>query len=91
MMIGDMIEASQGLSDRQVTECDDTLRLADLPTLTTMRAQFNRLTRSIMTRGLIRNENEYHALRNVADDLPDGEREKAWSILDSFMMVGDEK
>jgi hypothetical protein len=88
LAIGDLIELSEGAPADVVGEWDRALQAQDLPTLSSIRAQFGHRTRSIMKRGRIRNENEYFALRNIADSLPGAEREAAWSMLDAFMMSG---
>ena len=90
MIIGDLLEETELFTDRQIAICDEALLKQNFPTLTQVRAEFGRKVRSILRRGRIRNEGDYYALRNVADALPEAEREKAWAMIDLFMTAKDE-
>lgn len=84
MAIGDLVESFDGASAQQIAEIDQTLKNQDLPTLSAVRARFLKKTNAIMRRGLVRNESEFYALKAVADAMPDGEREKAWAMIEAF-------
>ena len=91
MMIGDIIEETECLNGKQLAAYDQALRDRGLPTLSEVRGQFGRRIRAIMKRGLIRNDDDYYALRNVADALPNDDRERAWVMLDGYMMAGGDQ
>lgn len=84
--IGDLLEQSQDLSLTQIQTIDAALRAAGLPTLTAVKLEFSNKVRGILSRGRIRSEGEYHALRNVADGMTVGEQAKARAMLDAFQM-----
>ena len=91
MMIGDLVEETEGLNERQLAAYDEALKNQGLPTLSEVRGQFSRRIRAIMKHDLIRSDDDYYALRNVADALPNGDRERAWAMLDSYMMAGGDQ
>ena len=84
--IGEMIEQSQDLSLTQIQTIDDALAAAGLPSLTAVKLDFSKKVSGILSRGRIRSEGEYHALRNVADGMTGDEQVKAWAMLDAFQM-----
>ena len=82
--IGDLVERSQDLSLSQIRSIDAALLTSGLPTLTAVTLEFSRKVCGILSRGRIRSEGEYHALRNVADGMTGDEQVKAWAMLDAF-------
>lgn len=84
MAIGDLIEQTADFTSEQMAAVDANLASRQIVTLTEVRARFARNIRRIMQRGIVKNEREYHALRNVADAMPEGQRETAWRMLDTF-------
>jgi hypothetical protein len=83
-VIGDIVEMTDRLSADEVRSFDAALAAEGLLTLSAVRARFARTIRGIMKRGAIRSENEYHALRNVVDSMPEDEREKGWRLLGDY-------
>jgi len=84
MAVGDIVEVTEGLSEQQLREIDAALAAEGLLTLSIVRARFLCKTRQIMERGLVKDEAEYHALRNVVDDLPDEDRKQGRRLLAAF-------
>lgn len=84
--IGDLIEQSQDLGLTQIQTIDAALLAAALPTLTAVKLEFSKKIGGILSRGRIRSEGEYYALRNVVDGMTGEDRDKAWAMLDAFRM-----
>lgn len=84
MGIGDTLERSELLDAHLVTEIDQALSAKNLPTLTTVRLEFSKKIESIMTRGRVRNEAEYYALRNVVEGMQAKRKAEAWLLLDDY-------
>ncbi|MFM5914947.1 MAG: hypothetical protein ACKOPR_09440 [Chakrabartia godavariana] len=83
MAIGDMVDLSLCWPDEAVAQCDDELLGLGLPTLSSMRLRFDRLVRRALTRGTIKNEDEYYAVRNAVDHSgPDAEA--LWTMLANY-------
>jgi hypothetical protein len=83
MAIGDTIEMTEGWPLARVAETDRLLASDGLPTLTEMRVRFSKVIRRVLTRGSIKNEVEYYALRNAAELTPEG-GEELWSLLSAY-------
>lgn len=84
MGIGDTVEMTQDLAPQHVREIDASLAALALPTLSEVRARFWTKVRGIMKRGTVRNEGEYHALRNVVEAMPEPEQAAGWQMLGEF-------
>jgi hypothetical protein len=83
MAIGDTIEMTEGWPLARVAEIDRLLASDGLPTLTEMRVRFSKIIRRVLTRGSIKNEVEYYALRNAAELTREG-AEELWSLLSAY-------
>ena len=81
---GDIIEETQGLSLQQIAAADAALAAEGLPTLSQVRVQFWGKIANIMQREKVRSEDEYYALRNALESMPEGEQLKARSLLGDF-------
>jgi hypothetical protein len=84
MAVGDIVEMTEGYSPAQLAAIDGQLAGAGLWTLTMVRARFGRAVRAIVKRGAIRSEQDYYALRNAVEALPDDEQAPAWEMLAAF-------
>jgi hypothetical protein len=82
MAVNDLIEATGGWSDSQVAAADQTLSAQELPTLSEIRARFSKTVRSVIRRGEIKNEVEYHAVRNAVELTSDADR--LWKLLAEY-------
>jgi hypothetical protein len=83
MAIGDTIEMTDGWTGEQVAEMDGLLARDGLPTLSEMRARFSKVIRRVLDRGGIRNQVEYHAVRNAAELAHDGGGD-LWALLSAY-------
>lgn len=88
LAIGDLLEESQYFPAERVTRIDRRLAEAGAPTLTETRLRFSTKVAAIMKRGRVGSEREFYLLKNVADAMPEGEREAAWAMLDGFEAAG---
>jgi hypothetical protein len=79
--INDIIEMTDGWTQEHVVSIDHGLQQMGLPTLTEMRGRFSKLVERAVRRGRIKDEVEYHAVRNAAE-LPEGER--LWPLLSAY-------
>ena len=85
MMIADLVEASAGLHGDAADKLDARFAEAGLPSLSAMRLRFQRKIRSVLKRGVIKNEMEYYALRNaIAGASDNAERERLSALLTAF-------
>lgn len=82
--IGDIVELTEGISAKDLSAFDEALIAEGLPSLSAVRARFGRAVAAIFRRGEIRSEDEYYALRNVAELLPEEEQTMAWNLLARF-------
>lgn len=71
--IGDMIEATDWWPADRVAAFDQELERDGLPTLSLLRREFSRKIGRILKRGMIRNEEEYFAIRNVFEATEEGD------------------
>ena len=83
MAIGDLIEATDGWSVEQIGAIDRVLERESLPTLTSMRLGFSKVIRRVVARGSIKNDVEYHAVRNAAELAKDGAK-ALWKLLSAY-------
>lgn len=83
MAISDTIEATEGWPVEKVAAIDNQLELEGLPSLTAMRLRFSKVIRRVVARGTIKNEIEYHAVRNAAELASDGQ-EGLWKLLAAY-------
>jgi len=81
LAIGDLVDLFADIGKAQTQAFDEGLLRAGLPTLTQVKARHWTKVRSILKRGRLRSESEFHALRNVVEAMPEGEIDKAWAIL----------
>lgn len=84
MAVGDVVEFCDRLSADEVRAIDAALEAAGILTLSHVRARFWTKVRRVLKRGAIRGEQDYHALRNVVEALPDDEQGPAWEMLAAF-------
>ena len=82
--IGDMVEMTMDWSSEQIRAADIALADLRLPTLTTVSLEFSRKIKGILDRRCVRNETEYHALRNVVESMADSQMAGAWQILGAY-------
>ena len=74
LALGDIIEDLSELDPARVRAVDAALQSASIITLSEVRARFWTRIRRILERGVIRSENDYYALRNAVETLPDAEQ-----------------
>jgi hypothetical protein len=79
--ISDLLEEAADVSIDDVRKSDGILAAAGLPTMTEVRLLFGKRTLAIVTRGKVRSEAEYYALRSVVEAMPDYEQQTAWDLL----------
>jgi hypothetical protein len=83
MAIGDTIEATDRWPREKVAAIDDELVHEGLPSLSVMRLQFSKVVRRVAARGSIKNDVEYHAVRNAVETSTD--RQGAlWKLLSEY-------
>jgi hypothetical protein len=83
MAINDTIEATESWPVEKVEAIDQLLEREGLPGLTQMRHRFSKVIRSVIARGSIKNDVEYHALRNAAEVADDGQQ-ALWTLLAAY-------
>lgn len=89
MAIEDCIDMSADLGPETIRAADAELAGKGLPLLSELRLQHSRRLRSILKRGRIRNESEFHLIKNAADSLPPEEEQKRlWALLGEFEFSG---
>ncbi len=84
MAIGDLVESLSDLPTEQIEAMDASLRAQGAMTFTEVCARFWSKIKRIRKRGSVRNDEEYYALRNVVDALPEGERSEVWGLLAAY-------
>jgi hypothetical protein len=82
MAIGDIIEFSDTWSVERVAAVDRLLEREKLPTLSEIRLRFSKLIHRVVTRGKIKNEVEYYALRNAVESAQGTDR--LWELLKAY-------
>lgn len=83
MAINDLLEMTHDWSDGKVQELDSALCFNGLPSLTEMRIRFSKTLRRVVTRGSIKNDVEYYAVR-IAADLTDSEQSDLSALLSVY-------
>jgi hypothetical protein len=83
MGIGDTLEATEGWSRDRVRAIDNELVREGLPSLTAVRLQFSKVIHRVVSRGSIKNDVEYYAVRNVVELEQDGQ-ERLWKLLSAY-------
>lgn len=83
MAIGDIVEFTGGWSAGEVSKIDDMLSHAELSTLTAVRSRFSKVIQRVLRRGRIRNEDEFHAVRNAAEQ-PGADAPALWPLLAAY-------
>ena len=84
MAIGDIVEMTENYSQQQIATIDRALTAGGLPTLSEVRARFWSKIAAILKRGAVRNETDYHALRNVIDTMTGDDNAAAWRLLAAY-------
>ena len=84
MAISDIMEEFEHLSPEQVAAVDAALKAEGIITFSWVRARFWSKVRSVLQRGMIRNEREYYAVRNVVEALSQDEQGSVWQMLAAF-------
>ena len=82
MAINDTIEDTIGWPPDKVESVDEKLAREGLPTLRTMRIRFSKAIRRVSARGSIKNDVEYHAVRNAIELASDDA--KLWKLLSDY-------
>ena len=83
MRINDLIEMTDKWSGPDVHATDAELTAKGLPTLTEMRVRFSKAVGRAVARGRIKDEVEYHALRNAAE-LAQDDHQALWKLLAAY-------
>jgi hypothetical protein len=83
MAIGDIVEMTGAWPAEKVAALDRSLESQGLPSLSEVRARFSKAVASALRRGRIKDEVEYHALRNAAEMRGGGE-EQLWALLAAY-------
>ena len=73
MAINDLIEMTDNWAAQDTRAIDDELLQKGLPTLTEMRVRFSKVVGRAVRRGRVKDEVEYHAVRNAAELAQDGQ------------------
>jgi len=84
MAIGDIVELTEGLPALELDDLEAGLAQAGLLSLRRVKARFGRAVEGILRRDNIRNEPEYHILRNAADYLGEERQGQAWGLLAAY-------
>ena len=83
MAVGDTIEATEGWPRDRVALIDNELVREALPSLTAVRLRFSKVIHRVIRRGSIKNDVEYHAVRNAAE-LAHDDQEPLWKLLSAY-------
>ncbi|HEX8192138.1 MAG TPA: hypothetical protein VF552_04495 [Allosphingosinicella sp.] len=83
MAIGDLIEVTGDWSVLRVAQTDRLLAQHGLPTLTNMRLRFSAVVYRVLKRGCVKDDVEYHAVRNAVE-LAGGGGAELWSLLAAY-------
>ena len=85
MMIGDLMELTVDFPQEEIARLDAIFGEAQLPTFSNIRVRFMKRIRSIVRRGIIRSEAEYHLVRNAVEGVnEDGEQDRLWAMLAAY-------
>jgi hypothetical protein len=83
MAIGDTVEATAAWPRDRVAAIDDELAGNGLPSLTAVRLRFSKVIGRVISRGAIKNDVEYHAVRNAVE-LANDDQEPLWKLLSAY-------
>ena len=83
MAINDIIEMTESWPVERVAVTDLSLQQNGLPSLTEMRGRFSKGVQRAIRRGSIKNDVEYHAVRNAVELTEDG-KERLWQLLATY-------
>ena len=88
MAIGDIVEMSWDLTREQVADIDARFAAQGIRTLSQVRAMYSKKIWRIIANGVVRNDDEYHLIRTIADFpelFPEGVTlEKVQGMLDRY-------
>jgi hypothetical protein len=82
--LGDILEQTAYFSAETLSSVDAQCNERSIPTLSSVRIRFWKRVATIMKRGKLRTEHEYHLMRSLADALGEAERHRAWAMIDEF-------
>ncbi len=92
MMIGDLLEATAHLASSEIAKLDAHFSEANLPTISEIRQRFDKHIKRVLTRGAIKTETEYYAVRGaVKGSVSSFETERLWAIVDAFEQKLDKR
>jgi hypothetical protein len=83
MAIGDVVEMTHSWRAGKVGPLDQRLGSQGLPSLSEIRIRFSKQVQRALRRGGIRDETEYHAVRNAAEMWPE-RHEECWKLLAAY-------
>ena len=82
MAVGDMLEMTAPLSAREIAEIESLLAAAGAPSLAATRLRYSKRLNTILRRGRIRSDTEYHLVRNFAEGMDHQTDGKAlWALI----------
>jgi hypothetical protein len=77
----DPLRCLDALAARSPERVDELLKSNGLPSLTEIRIRFSKLVRRVVTRGYIKNDVEYYAVRNAAELADEG---SLWKLISAY-------
>lgn len=83
MAIGDVVQFTSDWPISDVSACDDELLQLGLPTLSEVRARFSKLVQRVVRRGQIKNDDEFYAVRNAAEQ-QGADCTGLWALLEAY-------
>ncbi len=81
--IGDIIELADGWPLEKVAAVDELLASDSLPTLTEVRIRFSKVISRVLSRGSIKYDVEYYAVRNAVELTMEG-MDRLWVLLAAY-------
>jgi hypothetical protein len=81
--IGDMVDFTLEWTTQDIAQCNVELANLGLPTLSEMQLRFARSIQRVIKRGAIKNEQEYYAVRNAAEQ-PTSHTILLWKLLEAY-------
>jgi len=81
--IGDIVEVADSWPAARVAEVDMLLIQEGLPSLSEVRTKFSKVLRRVITRGSIKNDAEYYAVRNAAE-MANQDEQSLWELIASY-------
>jgi len=82
MAIGDTIDMTDSWPAERVAAIDHSLKNEGLPTLTDLRLSLSKVIRRVVSRGSIKNDVEYYAVRNAVEQAQD--EEALWKLISDY-------